>query len=188
MVHGSGSIFTLSSSSLSPQYTPHSMAGMNNLTEELAAADAYGDTIRFFTVGMDTVCGDPTRGQTDCSKPFRELNPNVPGGPCPRGRSCREPWTRASALALGGNGTSWNTFSAVCWLTFRDVHDALGGDVPIGLISSNWGGTPVQVWQPEASITDCNGGRKAPGGSLYNSMIAPCKFFHVLHAVCLALL
>jgi hypothetical protein len=34
------------------QYTPHSMAGMNNLTAELAAADGYPD-IRFFTVGQD---------------------------------------------------------------------------------------------------------------------------------------
>jgi len=32
--------------------------------------------------------------------------------------------------------------------------------VPFGLISSNWGGTPVQSWEPNS-------------GSLYNSMIAP---------------
>ena len=32
-------------------------------------------------------------------------------------------------------------------LARRDLHDALGGEVPIGLISSNWGGTPVQAWQ-----------------------------------------
>jgi len=31
---------------------------------------------------------------------------------------------------------------------------------PLGLISSNWGGTQVQLWQPNT-------------GSLYNSMIAP---------------
>jgi len=36
------------------RYTPHSMAGMNNLTAELAAADAYGKSggVRFFTVGQ----------------------------------------------------------------------------------------------------------------------------------------
>jgi hypothetical protein len=40
--------------------------------------------------------------------------------------------------------------------TYRDIHDALGGTVPIGLISSNWGGTQVQQWQPLESMVDCN--------------------------------
>ena len=57
------------------QYTPHSMAGMNNLTAELAAADAYGDTMRLFTAGMESVCGTPGAPsgrelpRADCSKP-----------------------------------------------------------------------------------------------------------------------
>ena len=56
------------------QYTPRSMAGMNNMSAEVAAADRYGATLRFFTVGMGTSCGsDAAKGQTDCSRPFREL-------------------------------------------------------------------------------------------------------------------
>ena len=55
----------------------------------------------------------------------------------------------------------------------RDIHDALGGTVPIGLISSNWGGTPVQVWQPLASVRDCGSPAATAGGALYNSMVAP---------------
>ena len=41
-------------------YTPRSMAGMNNMTAEIAAADApqYGD-IRLFTVGQGTVAKAP---------------------------------------------------------------------------------------------------------------------------------
>ena len=49
-----------------------------------------------------------------------------------------EPWQPASAAALGGS--AWDSFSAVCWLMGRDIHDGLKGEVPIGLISSNWGG------------------------------------------------
>ena len=56
-------------------------------------------------------------------------------------------------------------------LTGRDIHDALGGSVPIGLISSNWGGTPVESWLPEAAAKSCN--RNAQAGSHYNTMIAP---------------
>ena len=43
------------------QYTPSSMAGMNNMSTEIAAADDYAATMRFFTVGMDTSCGDPAK-------------------------------------------------------------------------------------------------------------------------------
>jgi sialate O-acetylesterase len=122
------------------QYTPRSMAGMNNQSAEIAAADAYAH-IRFFTVGEGTDCN-----RKDCSAPFRELDANVtqfPNGTCYSGHSCRDPWAVASAGWLGAQ--AWNSFSAVCWLFGRDIHDALGGTVPIGLISSNWGGTPVQV-------------------------------------------
>ena len=45
--------------------------------------------------------------------------------------------------------------------------------MPIGLISSNWGGTPVQAWQPLVSVRDCGSPTATAGGNLYNSMIAP---------------
>lgn len=173
-----GDVFLCSGQS-NMQYTPHSMAGMNNLTAELAAADSYSDSVRFFTVGQDTHCGDPKKGGVDCTKPFAQLNANIPGGnnitgtrPCRSGQSCRETWEPASSRSLGGNGSAWNTFSAVCWLTFRDVHDALGGDVPMGLISNNWGGTPVQVWMPLSATKECSP-QATVGGTLYNSMVAP---------------
>ena len=150
------------------QYTPRSMAGMNNMTAEIAAADGYAATMRFFTVGMDTDCR-----KVDCTQPFKQLNPNIPNhtkNTCASGRSCREPWQPASSAALGGS--AWDSFSAVCWLMGRDIHDALGGAVPIGLVSSNWGGTPVQVWQPLASAQDCSPGAKT-GGTLYNCAPLP---------------
>ena len=31
------------------QYTPRSMAGMNNMTAEISAADDYAATVRFFS-------------------------------------------------------------------------------------------------------------------------------------------
>jgi len=152
-----GDVFICSGQS-NMQYTPHSMAGMNNLTAELAAADAYSSTIRFFTVGMETDCR-----HTDCSKPFTELahGANIRSNmsaACRGGSSCRESWQAAGSTSLGA--AAWDHFSAVCFLTARNIHDELGGEVPLGLISSNWGGTPVQSWEPNT-------------GTLYNSMIAP---------------
>ena len=107
---------------------------MNNLSAELAAADAYGATVKFFTVGMETVCGDPVKqpGRANCSAPFLELahGPNVRSNmsaPCGKGKACREAWEPASAAALGA--AAWDHFSAVCYLTGRYIHDALGGEV-----------------------------------------------------------
>ena len=141
---------------------------MNNLSAELLSADSYGSSMRFFTVGMDTNCG-----ASGCARPFTQLNPVYrTAQACNNsGKSCRELWEPASSAALG-RSPAWNTFSAVCFLTGRDIHDALGGKVPIGLISSNWGGTKVELWQPPDSIKDC-GQTRGGQGTLYNSMIAP---------------
>ena len=164
-----GDVFFCSGQS-NMQYTP--MRGMNNLSAEIAAADGYGHGIRLLTVGMDSKCANST-----CSKPWVELNTTVKplpdGGHCPGGYwvSCRSYWTPASSKTVGGwNG--WDMFSAVCWLMGRDIYDGLGGNVPVGLISSNWGGTAIQKWQTTESLSDC-GGAQASAGSLYNSMVAP---------------
>jgi sialate O-acetylesterase len=163
-----GDVFLCSGQS-NMQYTPRSMDGMNNMSAEIASADAFSSTIRIFTVGMDTSCGDPTAGKTDCSRPFTQLNPRVPlpPEPCPGSRSCRKPWAAATSATVGGR--AWDDFSAGCFLFGRQMHIALG--VPVGLISSNWGGTPVQAWSPVEALRECGGA--GAGGALYNSMIAP---------------
>eukprot|EP01048_Picozoa_sp_COSAG05_P015076 COSAG05_NODE_1774_length_4111_cov_5.453444_2_plen_345_part_00 len=168
-----GEVFLCSGQS-NMQYTPRSTwlgTGMNNATVEIAAADGYATTIRLFTVGQQTDC----TGSFDCSKPFLQLNANInASGPCTPRQSCRHEWSKASSRLVGG--AAWDTFSSLCWLTGRDIHDSLGGKVPVGLISSNWGGTPVQTWQPLSSLADCPAkpaGFGPPSAALFNSMIAP---------------
>lgn len=46
-------------------------------------------------------------------------------------------------------------FSAVGYWLGRSLGEAL--DVPIGLISADWGGTRIQAWMPEASLVDVPG-------------------------------
>lgn len=163
-----GDVFLCSGQS-NMQYTPRSMAGMNNASAEIASADAFSSTIKIFTVGMDTSCGAPGSGRADCSQPFTQLNPDVPAptNPCPGSRSCRKPWAAATNATVGGR--AWDDFSAACFLFGRQMQQALG--VPVGLISSNWGGTPLQAWAPVEALRHCGGASE--GGTLYNSMIAP---------------
>ena len=83
------------------------------------------------------------------------------------------PWQRASPTALGGNNShSWGYFSATCWLTARNIAEMLGPSVPLGLVGSYVGGTPVESWTPGLNPAD-----KDPEGHqfavLYNAMIAP---------------
>ena len=67
------------------------------------------------------------------------------------GKSCLNPvrqWTPVSPKVVGD-------FSAICYLTARDVSRLHTGSRPIGLIESDWGGTPVQAWTPPAGLGAC---------------------------------
>jgi len=51
-------------------------------------------------------------------------------------------WSFASPKSI--DGRAWQYMSVVCWLYGRMIHQALGGR-PIGLISTCWVGTSIQV-------------------------------------------
>jgi hypothetical protein len=71
------------------------------------------------------------------------------------------PWQKPSPSAFP-NG-SWAFFSATCWFTARDLTAVLGPSVPLGLVDSAVGGTPIERWTPGLE----------GGATLYNAMIAP---------------
>ncbi|XP_039248011.2 sialate O-acetylesterase-like [Styela clava] len=45
-------------------------------------------------------------------------------------------------------------FSAVCWLYAQNIYNKI--KKPLGLISSNWGGTPVEAWSSPQALANCN--------------------------------
>jgi len=104
------------------------------------------------------------------------------------------PWQEASPKTAG-------SFTAVGYYFARYLHKELG-DIPIGLIGSNWGGTRVEPWTPKVgfqktpalkSITDNlnNFPQKRNDGSinhqsplaLYNGMIHPLVPFAIRGAL-----
>lgn len=116
-----------------------------NASQEAQRANQY-PTIRVFTVGQGT----------QSPAPLQEL------------KTIEQQWSVANASSIGG--PQWGYFSAVCWFFGRTLHDALGGNVPMGLISDNWGGTPIQHWSSPDALAAC----KAPADSvLWNAMMVP---------------
>jgi sialate O-acetylesterase len=118
-----------------------------------------------------------------------------------------------SPLATIGNGwavcspQSVGNFSAVAYFFGRELNSKTG--VPIGLVNTSWGGTPVESWMsrsalrriPEtsrmldehlarvadpqlmASATDLQKNRSWHPGALYNAMIAPFTPFAIRGAI-----
>ncbi|XP_065647941.1 sialate O-acetylesterase isoform X2 [Hydra vulgaris] len=68
------------------------------------------------------------------------------------------------------------TFSAVCWMYGRRLYDIY--KVPIGLISSNQGGSCIESWSSPQTLKVCNATSKYPitfnnDNVLWNAMISP---------------
>jgi sialate O-acetylesterase len=63
-------------------------------------------------------------------------------------------------LAGSADGPAWRVsspgtvgeFSAVAWFFAKQAHLETG--VPIGILDSNWGGTPAEAWTPAAALLD----------------------------------
>lgn len=124
------------------------MGSVTNVTAERQLANNY-PTIRLFTVGQ----------KTSSRTPLRDL------------QTIEQNWTVANNVSIAGGGR-FGFFSAVCWFFGRQISDALSptGDVPIGLISNNWGGTVIESWSTPDAFKACN---RTGSGNLYNAMINP---------------
>jgi hypothetical protein len=69
------------------------------------------------------------------------------------------PYGNTTGLLAGWqhpNASTMADFSAVCWYSGWDVWRALGGSVPLGLISNEVGGTGVEQWSDGAALRHCS--------------------------------
>ncbi len=84
-------------------------------------------------------------------------------------------------------------FSALMYFFGLDLHQKMG--VPVGLINSSWGGTPIEIWMPEPMVSgdrllDQYASLLKPvpwgpvgAGDAYNSMIHPLIPFRIKGAL-----
>ena len=69
---------------------------------------------------------------------------------------------------VGSGDDDWLYMSAVCYLYAREVHKATG--IPIGVLNTNWGGTPVEFWSSPEALAKCG---SAPDSGGWNGMMVP---------------
>eukprot|EP01121_Diplochlamys_sp_Union-15-3_P000221 TRINITY_DN10225_c0_g1_i1.p1 TRINITY_DN10225_c0_g1~~TRINITY_DN10225_c0_g1_i1.p1 ORF type:complete len:488 (-),score=93.08 TRINITY_DN10225_c0_g1_i1:60-1523(-) len=126
-----------------------------NAEAEVEAAINY-PLIRLFTVGQGNYSSSP-------------LDDLV---------SVEQGWSVATPQSVGNNFKIWTYFSAVCWFFGKSLQDNLDKTLPIGLVSSNWGGTIIQTWSSPQALSQCpqvNPNLPPPNqpSLLWNSMIVP---------------
>ena len=84
-------------------------------------------------------------------------------------------WTQASSKSTctGGVKIGFQAFSAVCWYFGKDVFNSLNGTVPVGLVSSNVGGTAVERWSGPDAVAKCNQTGVVQQSNLWTPYIVP---------------
>jgi hypothetical protein len=66
---------------------------------------------------------------------------------------------------------NWLYMSAVCYIFGREIQAHTGK--PLGLVNTNWGGTPVEFWMSDEAEANCASQRKpSPAGGAYNGMVS----------------
>jgi len=160
--------------------------------EELAAADH--PNIRLFQlardqkpniVPFDRAAGDvrgTVFGLLDAAAPAPDLRDVA--GSCLYGSAPSNPCDSPVRTWVGANATFVGRFSAICYLASRDILLNRTSSGAIGLIESDYGGTPLQAWSPPSALSACGMSlvdcRTYSGGNcknypsrLFSRMVAP---------------
>ena len=67
----------------------------------------------------------------------------------------RDATTVDSTIWYQVNPITIKNFSAVCWLTGKNMFENLGGEVPVGLVVSSMGAHPIESWLGPAQLATC---------------------------------
>ena len=68
----------------------------------------------------------------------------------------------------------------MCYFYGRELSNRLGGDVPIGLIHSSWGGTRIEAWMSPEALAEC--GADSAEADLFNDDDLDMVFANIAEA------
>ena len=117
----------------------------------ISFSSSDGDSAQLLDVLFGEVffCG----GQSNCQMTMDICNnataeiasansyPNIRVFTVGQGTSSNTPLTQLGTIAQ-----KWTSASSSSWLFGKSIYQSLGGNVPVGLVSNNWGGTSIQQW------------------------------------------
>ena len=72
-------------------------------------------------------------------------------------------------------GGNWTYFSATCWFYGRNIYDVV--QYPIGLVDTDWGGTPVEAWSSPDALAKC-GKKTSPRSHIFSVEMLELYNFH----------
>jgi sialate O-acetylesterase len=84
-------------------------------------------------------------------------------------KSLNYTWARSGPDAVGIRTEKFDYFSATCYFFGRDLYKAHGGKVPIGLVSSCWGGQRIETFSSPDALADESCGGTRPLGMDFQS-------------------
>jgi sialate O-acetylesterase len=78
-------------------------------------------------------------------------------------------WARSGPGAMDAAGDSFSWYSASCYFFGREIYKSLERKVPIGLVTSCWGGQRVETFSSPDALADatCGGTRPAEEGNVF---------------------
>jgi len=145
----------------------------------VADADNY-PLLRMFTSKKTSSPSKPLAEQPEVEEPWAVSSRTaVSDDGCPHCNATSSATSAHSSSSdnLGLGDDNWLYMSAVCWLYGRALQQQT--QMPVGLVNTNWGGTPVEFWMSKDAYATCavdNAAESSPpasAGGAFNGMIKP---------------
>ncbi|MGB5498775.1 MAG: sialate O-acetylesterase [Maribacter sp.] len=139
--------------------------------------------------GQSNMEWTPTQGLWNAEEEIKKANyPNIRFFKVDR-HIAQFPQENTSGKWVECSPETMKDFSSIAYFFARNIHDELA--VPMGMISSNWGGTPIETWIPATLINENEQLIKAAAkieakpwwpndaGLAFNAMIHPLSKFEI---------